>query len=74
MSAADHTLADASLRDLLGKSVMIRTVVAAAGYSGTLRRYDESGAVIDVESGVQVFVFRHAMVSIEPNASYIPHE
>ena len=74
MSATDHTLADASLHDLVGKSVMIRTVVAAAGYSGTLRRYDESGVLIEVESGVQVFVFRHAMVSVELNASYIPRE
>lgn len=74
MSATDHTLADASLLDLVGKSVMIRTVVAAAGYSGTLRSYDESGVMIEVESGVQVFVFRHAMVSVELNASYIPRE
>jgi hypothetical protein len=74
MTALEHTLADASLHDLVGKSVMIRTVVPAAAYSGTLRRYDASGVVIDAESGVQVFVFRHAMVSIEPSARYIPRE
>jgi hypothetical protein len=69
MALEDNTLANAYLQDLVGSPVTIRTIVKPSGYVGILRSFDDSGVTVDVDSGGHVFVFRQALVSIEPKVS-----
>lgn len=73
-TTANNTLANTYLNGLLGRLVTIRTLMKASGYVGTLHSFDDSGVTVDTDLGGQVFIFRQALVSIEPNVSSMRRE
>lgn len=73
-TTSNNTLANTYLNGLLGRLVTIRTLMKANGYVGTLHSFDDSGVTVDTDIGGQVFIFRQALVSIEPKINSMHRE